>query len=58
MNRINNRVVQDEDLTFYQWLNIFEFITKREFKEFSEEKKANYWYEYQMWIKGISQYNR
>ena len=54
---INNRRVDKENLTFFQWLNIYEFMTKREFKEMEEYKKENYKREFEMWKKGISQYN-
>ena len=55
MNRVNNRVV--DGLTFFQWLNSFEFITKREYRELPEYKQNNYRAEYEAWKKGISQYN-
>ena len=29
---INNRIIDKSDLTFFQWLNIYEFMTKKEFK--------------------------
>ena len=54
---INNRRVDKEDLTFFQWLNIYEFMTKREFKEMEEYKQENYKREFEMWKKDISQYN-
>lgn len=53
----NNRLVDKKDITFFQWLNAYEFITKREFKEFPKYKQENYRREYDMFIKGISQYN-
>ena len=55
---VNNRRVDKEDLTFFQWLNIYEFMTKREFKELEEYKQENYKREFEMWKKGISQYNQ
>lgn len=58
MQRLNNRVVEDEDLTFFQWLNIYELTTKKEFRELSECKQANYRTEYEMWKSGVSQYCR
>ena len=58
MNRINNRSIQDEELTFFQWLNIYELTTKKEFKEFPEYKKENYKIEFEMWRNRTSQYNR
>ena len=54
---INNRRVDKENLTFFQWLNIYEFMTKREFKEMEEYKQENYKRKFEMWKKGISQYN-
>ena len=56
MDRINNRVV--EQLTFFQWLNIYELTTKKEFRELPEYKKENYIKEFEMWENGISQYCR
>lgn len=55
---VNNRRVDKEDLTFFQWLNIYEFMTKKEFKELEEYKQENYKREFEMWKKGISQYNQ
>ena len=37
---VNNRRIDKEDLTFFQWLNIYEFMTKREFKELEEYKQG------------------
>ena len=37
--------------TFYQWLNSWEFMTKREFKELPKYKKDNYRTEYEMFLK-------
>ena len=54
---VNNIIVDKEDLTFFQWLNIYEFMTKREFKEMEKYKQENYKREFEMWKKGISQYN-
>ena len=54
---VNNRRVDKEDLTFFQWLNIYEFMTKKEFKELEEYIQENYKREFEMWKKGISQYN-
>jgi hypothetical protein len=45
-------------LTFYQWLNVYEFMTKREFKELPKYKQENYRMEYKMFMKGQSQYNQ
>ena len=39
---VNNRRVNKEDLTFFQWLNIYELMTKKEFKELPEYKQENY----------------
>ena len=55
---INNRRVDKENLTFFQWLNIYEFMTKKEFKELEEYKQENYKRECEMWRTGISQYNK
>ena len=33
---MNNKRVDKEDLTFFQWLNIYELMTKKEFKELEE----------------------
>ena len=54
---INNRRVSKEDLTFFQWLNIYELMTKKEFRQLDDCKQENYRREYEMWKKGISQYN-
>lgn len=56
MVRLNNRIICDSDLTFFQWLNIYELMTKKEFKDLPEYKKENYRSEYDMWRKGTSQY--
>lgn len=53
---VNNRRVDNDDLTFFQWLNIYELMTKKEFKELSEYKQTNYRREFEMFQKGISQY--
>lgn len=55
---VNNRRVDKGDLTFFQWLNACEAITKREFKELSEDKQENYRKEFEMFQKGTSQYNK
>ena len=54
---MNNKRVDKEDLTFFQWLNIYELMTKKEFKKLEEYKQENYKREFEMWKKGISQYN-
>lgn len=54
---VNNRRVEKEDLTFFQWLNIYELMTKKEFKKLPEYKQGNYRREFEMFQKGISQYN-
>ena len=54
---VDNRRVNKEDLTFFQWLNIYELMTKKEFNELPEYKKENYKKEFEMFQKGISQYN-
>ena len=48
--------VDNDDLTFFQWLNIYELMTKKEFKELPEYKQKNYRREFEMFQKGISQY--
>ena len=55
---VNNRRVDKEDLTFFQWLNIYELMTKKEFKELEEPKQENYKREFEMWRVGISQHNK
>lgn len=54
---INNRRVEKGKLTFFQWLNIYELMTKKEFKELSEYKQEKYRLKFEMFQKGISQYN-
>lgn len=56
--KVNNRRVDRNDLTFFQWLNMYEMITKREFKELPEYKQENYRREFRMFQNGLSQYNR
>lgn len=48
MSVVNNRMV--EQLTFFQWLNIYEFMTKKEFRELPEYKQENYKKEYEMFL--------
>lgn len=55
---VNNRRVDKSDLTFFQWLNIYELMTKKEFKALLEYKQENYKREFEMFQKGISQYNK
>ena len=43
---------------FFLWLECYEFITKEEFEELPKYKKENYKYEFKMFRKGRSQYNR
>ncbi|WP_179089068.1 hypothetical protein [Paenibacillus odorifer] len=47
----------EETFSFHQWLNSYEFITKREFKEMPEYKQKNYKTEYDMWKSMKSQHN-
>lgn len=54
---LNNRRICKEDLTFFQWLNMYEFVTKREFRELPKYKQENYRAEFEMFKKGVSQYN-
>ena len=54
---VNNRRVDKEELTFFQWLNIYELMCKKEFKELPKYKQENYKLEFEMFKKGVSQYN-
>ena len=45
---INNRIIDKSDLTFFQWLNIYEFMTKKEFKELPDDKQENYKREFEL----------
>ena len=54
---VNNRRVEKTELTFFQWLNLYEFMTKKEFKELPKYKQENYKLEFEMFQKGLSQYN-
>lgn len=54
---VNNKRVEAENLTFFQWLNIYELMTKKEFKKLPEYKQENYKREYEMFQQGVSQYN-
>ena len=51
---VNNRIVEKEDLTFFQWLNIYKSITKKEFKELPEYKQKVYKNEFEMFHKNAS----
>lgn len=44
-------------MKFYQWLNQYELITKNEYETFQKEVQDNLKREYEMWLKGKSQYN-
>ncbi|MPM06340.1 hypothetical protein SDC9_52639 [bioreactor metagenome] len=44
-----NRTV--EHLTFFQWLNAYEWMTKKEFKELQKYKQDNYRTEYEIYCK-------
>lgn len=37
-------------MTFYKWLNDFEFITKEEFKELPKYKQKNYRREFKIFL--------
>lgn len=37
-------------ITFYQWLNAYEFMTKREFKELPKYKQENYRTQYKLFL--------
>lgn len=54
---VNNRRVEKSDLTFFQWLNIYELMTKKEFNELPKYKQENYKREFEMFKNGTSQYN-
>lgn len=49
---INNRRVERKELTFFQWLNMYESIYKREFKEMPKHKQENYRKEFEMFRNG------
>lgn len=51
---VNNRRVEESDLTFFQWLNIYEFMTKKEYKELPEYKQENYKREFELFQKSIT----
>lgn len=51
---VNNRIVEKEDLTFFQWLNIYEQITKKEFKELPKYKQDNYRRKFEVFHKEVS----
>ena len=51
MARVNNKVV--DILSFFQWLNIYELMTKKEFKLLEEYKQDNYRTEYDTYLKSI-----
>lgn len=44
-------------MKFYQWLNQYELITEKDYKTFQKEVQENLRREYEMWLKGKSQYN-
>lgn len=46
---INNRIIEKRDLTFFQWLNIYKAIWKREFRELPPHKQDEYRKEYEAW---------
>ena len=45
--------IEEKDWTFFQRLNAYEFMTKREFKELPEYKKENYREEFKMFLKEL-----
>lgn len=51
---INNRRVNKDDLTFFQWINNYEFITKKKFKELPEHKQEAYRKKFEMFKKNIN----
>jgi len=50
--------LKKENLTFFQWLNIYELMVKKKFKDLPKYKQDNYKREFEMFKAGISQYNR
>jgi len=49
---VNNRRVDKKDLTFFQWLNIYEGICKKEFKEMESYKQDLFKTMYENFKKG------
>lgn len=54
---VNSKKDEKAKLTFFKWLNIYELMTKKEFNELPKYKQENYKLEFEMFQKGISQYN-
>lgn len=50
---VNNRIVEKEELIFFQWLNIYEQI-KKEFKELPKYKQDNYRRKFEVFHKEVS----
>jgi len=42
-----------DKLTFFQWLNVYELTTKKEFKTLPEYKQENYKTAYEIYLKSI-----
>lgn len=55
-NKVGSR--KGENLTLFQWLEYYEFMTKREFKKLPKYKQENYRTEFEQFTMGKSQYNR
>lgn len=55
-NEIDSK--KGEELTLFQWLECYEFITKREFNKLPKYKQENYRTEFEMFTMDKSQYNR
>lgn len=54
---VRNHKIRKTGLTFWQWLNSYEFMCKREFKQLPQYKQENYRREFEMFQKERSQYN-
>ncbi len=54
---VRNHKTRRNSLTFWQWLNSYELMSKKEFKQLSQYKQENYRREFEMFQKRISQYN-
>lgn len=51
---VNNRIIEKEDLTFFQWLNIYESITKKEFRQLKEHEQKVYIRKFELFKKKYS----
>lgn len=41
----------EDKFKFFQWLNAYEYMTKRQFKELPKYKQENYKKEYEIYLK-------